>query len=68
MRASTWVFAALPSATIAMTAPTPMMMPSIVRTVRILFRRRARKAILMTAKYRILVGEVHGFLLMVQFA
>ena len=32
--------------TMAMTAPTPMMMPSTVSTVRILFRRRARKAIL----------------------
>src|SRR5690349_8017068 len=37
----------------AITAATPMMMPSIVRTVRILFRRRARKAILIMAKYLI---------------
>jgi hypothetical protein len=29
----------------AMTAPTPMTMPSIVSAVRILFRRSARKAI-----------------------
>jgi hypothetical protein len=32
--------------TIAMTAPTPMMIPSAVRTERILFRRNARNAIL----------------------
>ena len=44
--ASTCAFAPLPMPTIAMTAPTPMMMPSTVRTERSLFRRRARKAIL----------------------
>ena len=41
--ASTWALAPLPIATIAMTAPTPMMMPSIVSTVRSLFRRSARQ-------------------------
>ena len=44
--ASTCALAPLPMLTIAMTAPTPMMMPSAVRTERSLFRRRARKAIL----------------------
>src|SRR5579884_1184466 len=34
-----------PIPTIAITAPTPMMMPSMVRTERILFRASARKAI-----------------------
>jgi hypothetical protein len=34
-----------PSATIVMTAPTPMIMPSIVSTVRILFRLSALSAI-----------------------
>jgi hypothetical protein len=33
-----------------MTAPTPMMMPSIVSSERILFRRSARPAILSEAK------------------
>src|SRR5690242_17833645 len=42
--ASTWDFAPLPMLTIAMTAPTPMMMPSAVRIERSLLRRRARRA------------------------
>ena len=46
MRASTCALAPLPMPTMAMTAPTPMMMPSIVSAVRILFRRSARKATL----------------------
>ena len=50
MRASTWALAPLPMPTMAMTAPTPMMMPSMVRTVRILFRRSARKATLRMTK------------------
>ncbi len=44
--ASTCAFAPLPMPTIAMTAATPMMMPSAVSTERILFRRRARNAML----------------------
>jgi hypothetical protein len=35
-----------------MTAPTPMMTPSIVSSERILFRRNARPAILREAKIR----------------
>src|SRR6202011_3899692 len=44
--ASTWALAPLPIPTIAMTAATPMMMPSAVSTERILFRRNARNAML----------------------
>ena len=33
-----------PMATVAITAPTPMMMPSMVRAARSLFTRRARRA------------------------
>src|SRR6266508_5103568 len=44
--ASTCAFAPLPIPTIAITAPTPMMIPSAVNTERILFRRRARNATL----------------------
>ena len=43
--ASMVLCAPLPSATIVMTAPTPMIMPSIVSIVRILFRERAFSAI-----------------------
>jgi hypothetical protein len=42
--ASTWALAPLPIPTMAMTAPTPMMIPSAVSTERILFRRSARNA------------------------
>ena len=38
--------APVPTATMAITAPTPMMMPSMVRPERILFTRSARKEIL----------------------
>ena len=38
--------APVPTATMAITAPTPMMMPSMVRAERILFTRSARKEIL----------------------
>src|SRR6266700_3171229 len=44
--ASTCDFAPLPIPTIAITAPTPMIMPSAVSTERILFRRKARNATL----------------------
>ena len=37
---STCAFAPSPMATIAMTAPTPMMMPSVVRNERILLRKQ----------------------------
>ncbi len=50
MRACTCALAPRPSATMAMTAPTPMMIPSIVSTVRILFRRNARNATLRITK------------------
>jgi len=40
---STIDFAPLPMLTIAMTAPTPMMMPSAVRMERMVLRRSARK-------------------------
>ena len=42
--ASTCDFAPLPIPTMAMTAPTPMMMPSAVSVERILLRRSARRA------------------------
>src|SRR5262249_47678651 len=42
---SIWDCAPLPSATIVMTAATPMIIPSIVRAVRILFRASAFRAI-----------------------
>ena len=42
--ASTCDFAPLPMPTMAMTAPTPMMMPSAVSVERSLLRRNARKA------------------------
>src|SRR5437764_1154156 len=42
--ASTCAFAPFPMPTIAMTAATPMMIPSAVSTERILFRRSARRA------------------------
>src|SRR6266478_2199097 len=58
--ASTWLFAPLVMPTAEMTALTPMMMPSIVSTVRILFRLSARKAILMGAKARI--SKLHRLL------
>ena len=41
---STCALAPAPMAIIAMTAPTPMMMPSVVRNERILLRKRARSA------------------------
>src|SRR5207247_551380 len=44
--ASTCALAPLPIPTIAITAPTPMIIPSAVSTERILFRRSARKATL----------------------
>ncbi len=40
------LLAPVPIATMAITAPTPMMMPSMVSAERILFTRRARKEIL----------------------
>ena len=40
----TWLDAPSPTATLQMTAPTPMMMPSMVRTLRILLRASARTA------------------------
>jgi hypothetical protein len=43
--ASMVLWAPLPSATIVMTAPTPMIIPSIVSIVRILFRESAFNAI-----------------------
>ena len=50
--ASTWALAPLPMLTIAITAPTPMMMPSAVRMERILLRRRARRATLIVLTAR----------------
>src|SRR5436309_370030 len=47
--ASTCAFAPLPTPTMAITAPTPMMIPSAVSTERILFRRNARSAIVNVA-------------------
>ncbi len=41
---STWLLAPSPMATMAMTAPTPMMMPSAVRKLRNLLRSKARPA------------------------
>src|SRR5207253_8576302 len=40
----TWLDAPSPTATLQITAPTPMMMPSMVRTLRILLRAKARTA------------------------
>src|SRR6266446_1828691 len=54
MRAWTWALAPRPSATIVITAPTPIMMPSMVSTVRSLLRRNARKATLTMAINRII--------------
>src|SRR5215469_6060259 len=51
---STCLVAPLVRLTEPMTAPTPMMIPSIVRSERILLRRRARMAMRMEA--RILIG------------
>ena len=50
--ASTCALAPLPMLTIAMTAPTPMIMPSAVRMERILLRRSARKATLIVLMMR----------------
>src|SRR6266436_8085654 len=51
--ASTCAFAPLPIPTMAMTAPTPMMIPRAVSTERILFRRNARYATLNVGPLRI---------------
>src|SRR5215471_11596498 len=48
--ASIWLLAPFVMLTAPMTAPTPIMMPSIVNKVRSLFRRRARPAILSVAR------------------
>jgi hypothetical protein len=48
------LFAPEPTAIIAITAPTPMMIPSIVRAERILFTIRALRAILRLARRRVI--------------
>src|SRR6266481_2966376 len=53
MRASTAFWAPAPSATIVITAPTPMMIPSIVSRDRSLFARTACKATRMTSSISI---------------
>ena len=52
--ASIWDLAPLPMLTMAMTAATPMIMPSMVSSVRILLRLRALNAILRVARLRII--------------
>ena len=49
-RAAICAFAPLPMATMAMTAPTPMIIPSMVSSVRSVLRRSARMAILSVAR------------------
>ena len=53
--ASTCTFAPLPMLMAAMTAMTPMMMPSMVSSVRSLFRRKARTAIRKVARILMLI-------------
>src|SRR6266516_4316946 len=58
--ASTCAFAPLPIPTMAMTAPTPMLIPRAVSTERILFRRNARYATLNVGPIRIVQGWSDG--------
>src|SRR5437899_7207758 len=60
--ASTCAVAPLPMPTMAITAPTPMMIPSAVSTERILFRRNARYATLNVGAIRTVQGWSVGVL------
>src|SRR5512141_237242 len=61
--------APLPMLTMAMTAPTPMMMPSMVRSVRRVLRRKARTAIRKVARIIIsLDGQFDRFVFGVELA
>jgi hypothetical protein len=51
-------FAPEPTAIIAITAPTPMMIPSMVRLERILLTMRARRAILRLAKSVVIILKI----------
>src|ERR1041384_7503149 len=66
MRACTCALAPLPMPTIAITAPTPIIIPSMVSAVRSLFRRRARNAILMVAQILMHSVQLPLFLFLAQ--
>ena len=53
------LLAPAPTANAAITAPTPMMMPSVVRNERVLLRRRARSAVRKISTNEIM--NVHSF-------
>src|SRR5262249_42594996 len=63
-RSSIVVRAPVPSATIVMTAPTPMIIPSIVRTVRSLLRLSALSAIRRVMKIDMWASVRHGLRLL----